>query len=167
MFYLTTQSTHIRLYGVGHMVMTTQIAREETRCHHTNYSFRLAGRVLLYAPSNRQNNTNQGLCNIICATPVGHNIHKHNRHFVELYYFKFKFQPEHHNWCNKSRGMYYPACGIVHIKNPLLLVGKNSPCSGGCGFPLNNPSTIHFKITFIPYIRIEIMLLKTPKNRIV
>ena len=126
------------------MVITTQIAREETRCHHTSYSFRLAGRVLLYASSNRQNNTNQGLCYIICATPAGHNIHKHNRHFVELYYFKFKFQPEHHNWCNKSRGMYYPACGIVHIKNPLLLVGKSRPCSGGCGFPLNNPSTIHF-----------------------
>ena len=34
--------------------MTTQIAREETCCHHIGYSFRLAARVLLYASSHRQ-----------------------------------------------------------------------------------------------------------------
>ena len=34
--------------------MTTQIAREETCCHHISYSFQLAARVLLYAPSHRQ-----------------------------------------------------------------------------------------------------------------
>ena len=42
--------------------MTTQIAREETRCHHMGYSFRLAARVLLYAPSHRQDNTYHDLC---------------------------------------------------------------------------------------------------------
>ena len=36
--------------------------REETRCHHTGYSFRLAARVLLYAPSHRQDITYHGLC---------------------------------------------------------------------------------------------------------
>ena len=41
---------------------TTQIAREETCCHHIGYSFRLAARVLLYAPSHRQDNTYHGLC---------------------------------------------------------------------------------------------------------
>ena len=30
----------------------------------------------------------------------------------------------------------YPVCGMVHIKEPLLLIGKNSPC-GGSGFPLS------------------------------
>ena len=41
---------------------TTQIAREETRCRHIGYSFRLAARVLLYAPSHRQDSTYDGLC---------------------------------------------------------------------------------------------------------
>ena len=33
----------------------------------------------------------------------------------------FSFQPVLHDWCNKGRGMYYPVCGMVHIKEPLLL----------------------------------------------
>ena len=48
----------------------------------------------------------------------------------------FSFQPVLHNWCNKGRGMCYPVCGMVHIKEPLLLIGKSSPC-GGSGFPLS------------------------------
>ena len=27
--------------------------------------------------------------------------------------------------------------GMVHIKDPLLLIGKRSPCSGDSGFPLS------------------------------
>ena len=42
--------------------MTTQIAREETRCRHMGYSFRLAAKVILYASSQRQDNTYHGLC---------------------------------------------------------------------------------------------------------
>ena len=34
----------------------------------------------------------------------------------------FSFQPVLHDWCNKGRGMCYPVCGIVHIKEPLLLI---------------------------------------------
>ena len=34
-------------------------------------------------------------------------------------------------------GMCYPVCGMVRIKNPLLLIGKSSACSGGSGFPLS------------------------------
>ena len=34
----------------------------------------------------------------------------------------FSFQPVPHGWCNKGRGMYYPVCGMVHIKEPLLLI---------------------------------------------
>ena len=55
MFYLTTHSTHF-IYGyiASHIwYRTIQIAREETRCRHMGYSFRLAVRVLLYAPSHR------------------------------------------------------------------------------------------------------------------
>ena len=41
-----------------------------------------------------------------------------------------------HDWCNKGHGMCYPVCGMVHIKEPLLLIGKSSPC-GGSRFPLS------------------------------
>ena len=40
------------------------------------------------------------------------------------------------DWCNKGRGMCYPVCGIVHIKEPLLLIDKSSLC-GGSGFPFS------------------------------
>ena len=49
---------------------------------------------------------------------------------------KRSFQPVLHDWCNKGRGMCIPVCGMVHIKEPLLLIGKISPC-GGSGFPLS------------------------------
>ena len=53
MFYLTTHSTHF-IYGYmasDIWLRTILIVREETRCRHMGYSFRLAARVLLYAPS--------------------------------------------------------------------------------------------------------------------
>ena len=48
----------------------------------------------------------------------------------------FSFQPVHHDWCNKGRGMCYPVCGITHIKEQLLLIGKSSPYDGS-GFTLS------------------------------
>ena len=48
----------------------------------------------------------------------------------------FSFQPVLHDWCTKGRGMCYPVCGMEHIKEPLLLIGKSSLC-GGSGFPLS------------------------------
>ena len=41
--------------------------------------------------------------------------------------------------------------GIVHIKEPLLLIGKSSPC-GGSGFPLSL-SELSFTICPTPYNR--------------
>ena len=61
------------------------------------------------------------------------------------------FQPVLHDWCNKGRGMYYPVCGMVHIKEPLLLIGKSSPC-GGSGFPLSL-SEWSLTICLTPYNR--------------
>ena len=64
MFYLTTHSTHF-IYGYmasDKWLRTILIAREETRCRHIGYSFRLAARVILYAPSHRQDSTYHGLC---------------------------------------------------------------------------------------------------------
>ena len=37
--------------------------------------------------------------------------------------------------CNKGCGMYNPVCGMMHIKEPLLLIEKSSSC-GGSRFPL-------------------------------
>ena len=46
----------------------------------------------------------------------------------------FSFQPVLNDWCNKGRGMCHHVCGMMHIKEPLLLIGKSSPCDGS-GFP--------------------------------
>ena len=48
----------------------------------------------------------------------------------------FSFQPVPHDWCNKGRGMCYLVCGMMHIKELLLLIGKCGLC-GGSGFPLS------------------------------
>ena len=64
MFYLTTHSTH---FIYGYMVSdiwlrTILIVRKETCCCHIGYSFWLTARVLLYAPSHRQDSTYHSLC---------------------------------------------------------------------------------------------------------
>ena len=64
MFYLTMHSTHF-IYGYmasDIWLRTILIVRKETCCGHIGYSFRLAARVLLYAPSHRQDSTYHGLC---------------------------------------------------------------------------------------------------------
>ena len=64
MFYLTTHSTHFSYgYMASHIwLRTIMIVRKETRCRHIGYSLRLTARVLLYAPSHRQDSTYHGLC---------------------------------------------------------------------------------------------------------
>ena len=72
-FYLTTNSTHF-IYGYMASDIrqrTIQIAREETCCRHIGYSFRLAARVLLYAPSHRQDSTYHGLYYTSCGELTG------------------------------------------------------------------------------------------------
>ena len=64
MFYLMTHSTHF-IYGYmasDIWLRTILIVRKETRCCHIDYSYRLTARVLLYAPSHRQDNTDHSLC---------------------------------------------------------------------------------------------------------
>ena len=73
----------------------------------------------------------------------------------------FSFQPVLHDWCNKDRGMCYPVCGMVHIKEPLLLIGKSSSCRGR--FP-------HYlcvlycmsDVSFLPFISRYLLLLNLP-----
>ena len=61
--------------------------------------------------------------------------------------------PVHHDWCNKGRGMCYPVCGMVHIKEPLLLIRKSSPC-GGSRF------LSHYLSGPLPYVRRHITVNK-------
>ena len=63
----------------------------------------------------------------------------------------FSFHSMHHDWCNKGRGMCYPVCGMMHIKEPLLLIGNSSLC-GGSEFPLSL-SDWSFAICPTPYSR--------------
>ena len=63
----------------------------------------------------------------------------------------FSFQPVFQDWCNKGRDMCYPVCGMVHIKEPLLLNDKSSLC-GGSGFPFSL-SEWSLTICLTPYNR--------------
>ena len=46
----------------------------------------------------------------------------------------FLFQPMLHDWCNKGCGMYYPVCGMMHIKEPLLLKSVRIVYVAAAGF---------------------------------
>ena len=61
------------------------------------------------------------------------------------------YQPVLHDWFNKGCGICYPVCGMVHIKEPLLLIGKSSLCgvSGFLSRYLNGP---------LPYVRCHITI---------
>ena len=61
----------------------------------------------------------------------------------------FSFQPVFHDWCNKGHGMCYPVCGMMHIKEHLMLIEKSSLC-GGSEFPLTL-SEWFFTICLMPY----------------
>ena len=62
MFYFTMHTQHILFMVIWRWTYGHKIVREETRCHHMGYSFQLTARVLLYAPSHRQDSTYHNLC---------------------------------------------------------------------------------------------------------
>ena len=64
------------------------------------------------------------LLRIICRASDGKVIFTFVFVFILSYLSYFSFQPVLHDWCNKGRGMCYPVCGMVHIKEPLLLIDK-------------------------------------------
>ena len=49
----------------------------------------------------------------------------------------FSFQTVLNDSINNDRGLCYPVYGMVHTEDPLLLIEKSSPCSGGIGFRLS------------------------------
>ena len=136
MFYLTTHSTHfIYVYMASDIwLRTILIVRKETRCRHIGYSYRLTARVILYAPSHRQDNTYHGLCytsrgtlagtrNSLAAVETGSWCHGSSDRSLVSY---FLLHPVSHIWLYNGRGVYYPVCGILHTKDPLLLIRKSS-----------------------------------------
>ena len=58
-------------------------------------------------------------------------------------------KPVLHDWCNKGHGMCYPVCGMVHIKEPLLLIRNSSLC-GSSGYPFSL-SEWSLTICLMPY----------------
>ena len=128
--------------------------RQETFYCHMDYSFRLTARVLLYAPSHRIAHTMAFVIPVVehwLEQEIAQWVHPmkdrslcgknicdglSDQSFIVDPLNHFLFQPVLHNWCNKGHGMCYPVCGMVHIKAPLLLIGKNSPYCGGSKFPL-------------------------------
>ena len=98
---------YLRLYGVRHMVEDhSDSKRKETHCRHS------VVRAFTHGAMGHQSDPSW---------------------WTQTSYFSF--QPVLHHWSNKGRGMCYPVCAMMHIKEPLLLIGKCSPC-GGSGFPL-------------------------------
>ena len=127
------------------------------------YSLRLTARVILYASSHRQDNRYHSFCytsrealagrqrtrelgcfiivqniylkiiNNYCFKMVFSFLIKMTRTQVNSSLSYFSFQRVLHDWCNKGRCICYPVCGMVHIKEPLLLIDKSSLC-GGSGF---------------------------------
>ena len=85
----------------------------------------------------------------ICTKPQNSVRHPFRIRVDPLSYFSF--QPVLHDWCNKGCGMCYPVCGMVHIKEPLLLIDKSSLC-GGSGFPFSL-SEWSLTICLTPYNR--------------
>ena len=139
---------HILIYGnisIGH-VLKDHSVREETCCHHyMGYFFGIAVRDFLHAPFHRQDSTYHGLCHRVMEhwleRELAQWVHPMKNgwwvvglilHGVDPLSY-FSFQPVLHDWCNKKRGMCYPVCGMVHIKEALLLIGKSS-LWGGSGF---------------------------------
>ena len=69
----------------------------------------------------------------------------------------FTFQPVLHDWCNKGHGMCYPVCGMVHIKEPLLLIERvaHVAAAGFLSHFLNGPLQVSEESEMLLYIKME------------
>ena len=106
MFYLTMHSTHF-IYGYmasDIWLRTILIVRKETRCRHIGYSYRLTARVLLYAPSHRQDNTYHGLCYTSRGALAGtrnHTTREQSRHCLST--IRKRMCDTYINQCNNNK----------------------------------------------------------------
>ena len=89
-FYLTTHSHFIYGYMASDIwLRTILIVRKETRCRHIGNSYRLTARVLLYAPSHRQDNTYHGLCYTSRGALAGTRISSMGPHLLQCIIYLF------------------------------------------------------------------------------
>ena len=58
---------------------------------------------------------------------------------IYIYVPYFSFQPVLHDRCNKGRGMCYPVCGMIHVKEPLLLTEAYVAAAGFLSYYQNGP----------------------------
>ena len=145
MFYLRTHSTHF-IYGYmasDIWLRTILIVRKETCCNHRGYSFQLTARVLLYAPSHRQDSTYHGLCytshgalagtrNSSLGPPHEGSIRwpitpwaialTTELHLASCY---VPFLIVLYKWCKKTM-VCTTLSGIVGLKHPFLLISKSN-----------------------------------------
>ena len=156
---------YIRLYDIRHMVKDHSDSKRGNPLPPHGLLFPINSKGSLYAPSHRQDSTYHGLCytsrGSLAGTsndeyvhhPTDRLTHTMVRWFVEsilhggpLELFLIPASaPRRCNkgvcYPNKGCGMCYPVCGMVPIKQPMLLIGKSSPC-GSSGFPLSLTLTL-------------------------
>ena len=131
MFYLTTHSTHF-IYGYmasDIWLRTILIVRKEARCCHIGYSYRLTARVLLYAPSHRQDITYHGLCYTSRGALVGTRNssmglpHERSIRYTELYsnLVLENYTVQNHNF------LYYYLFYFIYLKQ----INNNTFWKGG------------------------------------
>ena len=82
-------------------------------------------------------------CSSVVRAFMGHRIDPSWNGHIELFLVP--------HWFNKGLGVCHPVCGMMHIKEPLLLIGKSSLC-GSSRFPLSL-SEWSFTICPMPYNR--------------
>ena len=135
---------------LGLWLRTTQITSEEPTAASFSSFFSIISKeyfiCISQTPSDRAGRSSEVERSLMVRWVVGSILHGVD----PLSYFSF--QPVHHDWCSKGRGMCYPVCGMMHIKEPLLLIGKSSLC-GGSGFPFSL-SEWSLTICLMPYNRI-------------
>ena len=148
MFYLTTHSTHF-IYGYmasDIWLRTILIVRKETRCHHIGYSYRLTARVLLYAPSHRQDNTYHSLCYTSHGALAG----MRNSSMGPPHEGSIRRPPTNEIWldkCNSNERIIPCSTNILRCILPISSVCLDIETKGT--FSLEITKMYHFKIQII------------------
>ena len=106
---------------------TIQIARRETRCRH-GLLFPISSKGSFNSPSQRHDSTYHGLYGALAGMENSSMDPPCGAHGAT----GRRIDP---SWGGPIELFLVPA-SAPHIKEPLLLITKSSPCSGGRGFPL-------------------------------
>ena len=80
MFYSTLDSTYF-IYGYMVLGYIVKDHLDSERNHYMGYSFRLAAKNILRAPSNRRDHTDHDLCYIGCGALAGNSSSSQSLHY--------------------------------------------------------------------------------------